>query len=371
MLFKESNKNGDVWILVAAGLLLIFGFIMLASATSALAYNKFNGDSYFFVKNQGIYALLGIVGLWVMAKIDYHYWRRWAWFLWIVSVVLLIAVFIPGVGEVRNSARSWISVGSLSFQPVEFVKLFFIIYLATWLSEKPLTKIRDWYEGLLPFFFNAGVIAVLLILQPDFGSMIMFALIAVTIFVIGGASGKQIAAMGVIALAGIPLLFFSASYRLARFTAFLNPEADPTGTGYHLYQALIAIGSGGIFGRGFGNSVQKFYYLPEVAGDSIFAVIAEELGFVFVVILILLFFFLFQRGLKTASYAPDVYGKLLAVGISSWIMWQTFLNIGAIIGILPLTGLPLPFISQGGTSLVALLAGVGILYSISKQSLAR
>ena len=366
-MFEDFQKNGDVWLLVATGLLVIFGLIMLASATSALAYTKFGGDSYFFVKNQGMHALLGIGALWFMAKVDYHYWRRWAWIMWIISVLLLVAVFIPGIGEVRNSARSWLSIAGFSFQPVEFVKLFFIIYLSTWLSEKSLHQIRDWYAGLLPFFFNAGVIAVLLMLQPDFGSMIMFALIAITVFVMSGASGKQIATIVGLGVVAIPLLFVTASYRLARFTAFINPEGDPTGTGYHLYQALIAIGSGGFFGRGFGNSVQKFYYLPEVAGDSIFAVIAEELGFVFVVVLLLLFFFLFHRGLKTASGAPDIYGKLLAVGISSWVMWQAILNIGAIIGVLPLTGLPLPFISQGGTSLVALLAGVGILYNISKQ----
>lgn len=151
-MFKVIDKNGDIWILVTTGLLLIFGFIMLASATSALAYNKFAGDSYFFVKSQGANALIGIFVLWVMAKIDYHYWRKWAWVLWLFSVALLIAVFIPGIGEVRNSARSWIALGGFSFQPVEFVKLFFIIYLATWLSEKPLSQIRDWYSGLIPFF---------------------------------------------------------------------------------------------------------------------------------------------------------------------------------------------------------------------------
>lgn len=212
---------------------------------------------------------------------------------------------------------------------------------------------------------------MLLLLQPDIGSMIMFVLIAVTVFVVSGASGKQIATIIGLGAVTLPLLFITASYRLARLTSFINPEADPTGSGYHLYQALIAVGSGGFFGRGFGNSVQKFYYLPEVAGDSIFAVIAEELGFVFVVALVIMFFILFQRGLKAASFAPDVYGKLLAIGLSSWILWQAFLNIGAIIGILPLTGLPLPFISQGGTSLVALLSGVGILYNISKQALKR
>ena len=362
-----TDTNGDIWLLVTSGLLLLFGFIMLASATSALAYNKFDGDSYFFVKSQGVHLVLGLIAFWVMARIDYHYWKRWAWILWLVSVLLLLSVFIPGIGEMRNSARSWISIAGFSFQPVEFVKLFFIIYLSTWLSEKSLTEIRGWYGGLIPFFFNAGVLIALLMLQPDIGSMILFAIISITIFFLGGASGKQMAAIIGLGLAAIPLLFISASYRLARFTTFLNPEADPTGTGYHLYQSLIAVGSGGIFGKGFGNSAGKFKYLPEVAGDSIFAVIAEELGFVFVVLLIIAFFILFQRGLRAASFAQDVYGKLMAVGIASWIIWQAFLNIGAIIGVLPLTGLPLPFISQGGTSLVALLAGVGILYNISKQ----
>jgi len=366
-----TNKNGDIWILVLSGLLLIFGLIVLASATSALAYNKFGGDSYYFVKEQGLHALFGLFALWMMAKVDYHYWRSFAWILWLFSVVLLLAVFIPGIGVELNYAKSWISIAGFNLQPVEIVKLFFIIYLATWISEKSLIEIRDWSQGLLPFIFHTGIIITLILLQPDIGSMLLVALIAVTIFIIGGASGKQIATLAAVGLAAIPLLFISASYRLARFTAFLNPGADPTGAGYHLHQALIAVGSGGFLGRGFGNSVQKFYYLPEVAGDSIFAVIAEELGFVFTAALIITFFFLFLRGLKTASRAPDVYGKLLAVGISSWIMWQAFLNIGSIIGILPITGLPLPFISQGGTALIALLAGVGILYNISKQSLER
>lgn len=365
-----QKKNGDLLLLGLVGALVIIGLIMLSSASSALAYNKFN-DSYHFVKAQTIYLLLGLIVLWFMSKVNYHVWRPFAWYLWLLSLILLALVFVPQIGVAKNNVRSWLDIGIITFQPVELVKLFFIIYLATWLADKSLEQIKSWREGLLPFLFSSGIILLLILFQPDFGSMILVFLIACAIFYMSGASLKELAVIGGITLLALPLLVIFASYRYKRLTAFLHPEQDLSGLGYHLHQALIAIGSGGWLGRGFGKSVQKFQYLPEAAGDSIFAVIAEEMGFLFAVFLVILFVALLYRGLKIASLAPDVYGKLLATGLIAWLTLQAFINIGSITGLLPLTGLPLPFISQGGTALITSLAAVGILFNISKQGIIR
>lgn len=368
---EYGRQSGDWWIVIITGALVLIGFVMLSSATSAYAYRKFNADSYYFVKTHAIHILIGIVALWYMAKVDYHAWRPWAWYFWLFSLLLLVGVFIPGIGAIRNGVRGWIEIGGLSFQPVEVIKILFTIYLATWMAERSQNDLLDWRKGFVPFIFISGLFLLLIVLQPDLGSMILVGLIAVTIFIAGGASIKQQLAILGMGIFVIPFLIISRAESLERLTSFLHPGTDVTGIGYHLQQALIAIGSGGMWGRGFGKSVQKFYYLPEVAGDSIFAVIAEELGFVFMVFLLFLFMALLYRGLKAASLSRDTYGKLLATGITCWIMWQAFLNIGSIIGLLPLTGLPLPFISQGGTALISSLAAIGILFNISKQGIVR
>jgi cell division protein FtsW len=287
------------------------------------------------------------------------------------STILLALVFIPGIGTEYGTAKSWVNILGLSFQPAELVKITFLIYLSNWLEKRGETGIRDLYSGLVPFLFLLSIISILMIKQPDMGTLSIIIVMCMCTFYASGAKLKHV--MGVIAvgLAAIVLLVKAAPYRAARLTTFLHPELDPLGIGYHINQAFLAIGSGRFFGRGLGNSRQKFLYLPEVTGDSIFAVYAEELGFFFSILLVGLFTYLLIRGLKIAERAPDTFGRLISIGIISWFTFQAFFNIGSMVGVLPMTGVPLPYISSGGTSLAVNLAAAGILINISKQAKAQ
>lgn len=347
--------------------LLGVGMVMLSSASAVLSYQKF-GTSYYYVIHQLLFGLLpGLILFYVASRIDYHTWRGIALPFLLASIVLLVLVFIPGIGFSYGGARRWIHIGPLLFQPSEVVKLSLLLYLATWLSSKGTKHVQNFAYGFLPFAVMTGAIALLIVMQPDVGTMGVIAAIALIMYFIGGAALHHIA----IALtAGVTLLFIlirTAEYRFKRFVTFLSPDFDPLGIGYHINQALLAIGSGGLFGRGFGQSRQKFAYLPEVTGDSIFAVIAEELGFFFSVFFILLFIVLAVRGLKIARNAPDDFGKFIAVGVIAWIIFQAFINIAAMLSLMPLTGIPLPFVSYGGSALLVSLTAVGILVNISRQ----
>ena len=351
------------------GVIVIFGLIMLSSASSAVAYEKF-GDNYWYLKHQIIFGLLpGIAAFFLTARFDYRRWKKYALPLLIASVVLLLLVFIPGLGAGYGSAKSWINIFGMSFQPSELVKLTFLIYLSAWLATKRGERdMRDASSSFIPFVVAFGIIAILMAIQPDTGTL---SVIAVTSLVVYFSAGAPLLHIGWIAGAGalfFLLLVKIAPYRAARLMTFLHPELDPQGVGYHINQALLAIGSGGFLGLGLGLSRQKFQYLPEVAGDSIFAIIAEELGFIFAAALIVAFIFLAMRGLKIAKEAPDGFGRLLAIGITSWFVFQAFINIGAMAGLLPLTGIPLPFISYGGTALTVCFAATGIMANISKYT---
>jgi len=258
-------------------------------------------------------------------------------------------------------------LGSFSFQPSEMLKLSIIIYLAAWLENR-FERIKDFYEGLMPFLAIVGFVSFLLIKQPDMGTLGVIIFISMSIFFISGAKISHIFTIAAAGFLSLLALIKFESYRMNRLIVFLHPEIDPRGIGYQINQALLAIGTGGVFGLGLGNSLQKFNYLPEPVGDSIFAIISEELGLVGAGFLVFLFIFFAIRGLKIAKYAPDRFAKITATGISCWIIFQAFINISAICGIIPLTGIPLPFISYGGTSLVFLMVGVGILLNISRYS---
>jgi len=348
--------------------IVIFGLVMLSSASSAVAYQKFQ-DSYHMLKHQLIFGVfLGTLIFIVMSRIDYRYWKKLAFPLLVITVVLLIAVFLPGIGTGLKGAKRWISLGGLTFQPTEVVKLTFLLYLATWLESRGRKGVSDFSYGFKPFVLILGVIMGLIILQPDVGTMSIVVLYSLVVYFLAGGSWSH---LGLLTGGGAALLWFLvkiAPYRANRFTVFLHPELDPQGIGYHINQAFLAIGSGGFFGRGFGQSRQKFQYLPEVAGDSIFAIIAEELGFIFVVLLILAFLYLMYRGFKIALDAPDLYGRLLAVGIVTWIVGQAFVNIASMTGLMPMTGIPLPLISYGSSSMIVTLAALGILTNISSQT---
>ncbi len=340
---------------------------MLLSASSPSGYAQF-GDSYYFVKHQVIFGLIpGLGALFAFANVPYAFWRRHAWNLLIISIILLILVFIPGLSAGIGTARSWISVGGVfSVQPSEIVKLTFLFYLCAWLAARDRHSVRDVHSGFLPFMLALGTIMFLMILQPDVGTMAVIAAMSLVVYFVAGAPLGYVLGLVVAGFGALGLLISLAPYRVARFTTFLHPELDPQGIGYHINQALLAIGSGGLFGLGYGHSRQKFQYLPEVAGDSIFAVIGEEMGLIVSVLTIGLLVLFLWRVLKIAQAAPDAFAKYVVVGIAAWITIQAFVNIASMVALMPMTGIPLPFVSYGGTSLAVSLAAVGVVLSISK-----
>ncbi|TSC52597.1 MAG: cell division protein FtsW [Parcubacteria group bacterium LiPW_72] len=347
--------------------LVIFGLVMIGSASSVLSYERFGNNAYYLRHQFFLGALLGFIAWLIFAKIDYHRWQKWAFLALIISLILLVLVFIPGIGLGFKGARRWIGAGPFSFQPTELLKLTFVIYLATWLSGKR-EQVSHFQYGFLSFLTILGVVSFLIVLQPDIGTLSIILLSSVIVFYLAGARFHHLAMIGGILVLTFWLLIVIAPYRMDRFAVFRNPETDPQGIGYHLNQALIAEGSGGLWGLGFGQSRQKYSYLPEVVGDSIFAVICEELGFLRVSFLVFLFSFLAYQGFKIARASPDSFGRLLAGGITSWLCFQAFINILALSGLIPLTGVPLPLISYGGSAMVISLIAVGILTNISKQT---
>lgn len=363
---KIQNKI-DSKLLSIFFVLIVFGLVMIASAGISYSRARF-GDPYYFFKHQLIYGVMpGLVAMYIMQKINYKFWKKIALPFFVLSIIFLILVFVPGFGSKIYGASRWLRLGSFSFQPSEMLKLSIIIYLAAWLESRS-DKVKDFYEGLVPFLMVIGVVSFLLIKQPDVGTLGVIILISISIFFISGAKISHIFLMGISGLSALGIIIKMESYRMDRFLVFLHPELDPRGVGYQINQALLAIGTGGIFGVGLGKSLQKFNYLPEPVGDSIFAIIAEELGLLGAVFLISLFVYLLIRALKVANNAPDNFGKFMAVGIIAWIIFQAFINISAISGLIPLTGIPLPFISYGGTSIIFLMSAAGILLNISKHS---
>lgn len=364
---KDCVPKADRALLYSVFGLIIFGLVMIASAGIGYSLTRF-GDEYHFFKRQLLFGVLpGLLIMSIVRNIDYKIWRKLSFPFFVASIIFLIMVFIPGIGSKIYGANRWIQLGFFSFQPAEMLKLSLILYLAAWLESRQ-ERLKDFYEGLVPFLMIVALVSFLLVKQPDIGTLGITILIAMSIFFVSGARISHILLMGGAGVASLFALIKMESYRMDRFLVFLHPELDPRGIGYQINQALLAIGSGGIFGIGLGHGLQKFNYLPEPVGDSIFAIIGEELGLFGEFILIALFVMLAMRGLRIAKHAPDIFGRLTAVGIVSWIIFQAFINIAAISGLIPLTGVPLPFISYGGTSIVFLLTGIGILLNISKQT---
>lgn len=360
------SRRSDYALIIVSFILIIFGLVMLASASAPVAFSKF-GDSFYYLKRQLLRGFLpGLLLFLIFSRIDYRFWRKGGWLILALSLALLVSVFIPGLGADFGKARSWIRLGPITLQPAEIVKLTFLVFLAFYLE-----KIRNWeypwWWRLLTFLFLSGLVAGLILLQGDLGTAIIIFAAAVTVYFISGAKLRELGVIAVLGGAAFITMIKIAPYRLARVLTFINPGLDPQGIGYQINQALLALGSGGLLGRGFGSSRQKYQYLPEVTADSIFAIIGEELGFVISVVLLFLFFSFAMRAVAISRRAPDAFGRYLATGIASWIVIQTIVNVGGIIGIMPLTGLPLPFISYGGTSLASTLAALGVLVNISKH----
>lgn len=358
-------KTIDRPLLIITISLVVLGFFIFMSASlGLLARGGVQFSSVAF--NQIFFGIvLGTVFLLITARIRYRTWKVYSLYIFIFSILVTLLVFVPGLGFESNGARRWIYLLGFSFQPAEFLKLGFVLYFATYLSTMR-NKISEMRYGLFPFVFLLGIIGSILLLQPDTGTFLVITIAGFAMYVAAGGKWRDMAILFIIAIIGLSVLVIQRPYLQDRFETFMQPGIDLQNTGYQLNQSLIAIGSGKITGRGFGQSVQKFNYLPEPIGDSIFAVVAEEFGFIGALVLILIFFSFAFRGLKIASRAPDYFGGLLVVGIVILIISQSFINIGSMLGVFPLTGLPLLFISHGGTAMLFALGSVGIVLNVSK-----
>jgi cell division protein FtsW len=367
-MLKIKGHSADYVLLAYFATLLFFGLLMLTSASAPLGYDKF-GDKYFFIKRQILIGVLpGILAFLILSKVHYLNLKRYALSVFVFVLVLSLLVFIPGVGSsLGTGAKSWIVIGGNSMQPAEFLKLGMIIFLASYLHDK-IKGIKSFKNGFLPVLGFGLLPVAIVVLQPDVGTAsILFAILFGMLFVAGANIGHMVVLFGA-GVAGFVAMIMVAPYRAARLMTFLHPELDPLGKGYHINQAVLAIGSGGFFGLGLGHSLRKYEFLPEVNADSIFAVIAEEMGFIFSAGLIVLLLLICYRGFVIARRAPDTFSKLLVSGIIIWFMVQSFMNIGAMVGLMPLTGVPMPFVSHGGTALFVTMASVGILINISKYT---
>lgn len=356
---KKKNVDWAPFFLIFG--FLVFGLVMVYDASSAQALTSFK-DKYFFLKEQFKWIILGLLTCGFFSFFDYRQLRKLALPGLVTSLILLVIVFLPGIGVRAYGAHRWINLGFTVLQPSEISKLALIIYLSTWLSVKETGR-------FLSFALLIGLMVGLILLEPDMGTAIILLGTALSIYYLSGSDLKgMIFLFPMVILGGIGLAI-SSPYRLKRVLTFLDPNADPLGASYHIRQVLIALGSGGIFGLGLGNSRQKYSYLPEATTDSIFAIIGEELGLIGTTVVISLFCFLFYRLFKMAVLVEDRFARFLALGIVSWLGLQTAVNLASMTALIPLTGVPLPFISYGGSALVMEMAGVGILISIYRRSL--
>lgn len=364
---KNHHTSSDKTLLILVMVIGLIGLVLLSSA-SIVESQKEAQESYFYFKHQLIFGYaLGIIAMIVISRIPYEIFEKLSLPIFITGLVLMGLVFVPGVGKELGGATRWITIGGLTFQATEFAKLSYIIYISSWLSKKA-GKIESLSEGLAPFLVLNGVFGVFLLLQPDLGSLFMIYFIGGVMFFVAGAQIKHMLMMLGMGILGFLGAIALAPYRLSRVITFLDPSKDPLGIGYQINQSLISIGSGGWFGLGFGQSRQKHAFLPEPMTDSILAIGAEELGFLGVAVLIGLFTFLMIKGFSIARNSPDQFARIAVVGIIVWVVGQAVMNIAAISGLIPLTGIPLPFISYGSSSLLSLFVAVGILLNISKQS---
>lgn len=363
----HKKKQVDVALLIIVSILVIGGFIIFLSA--ALGITAQNNIKYSaIVFNQLVLGLLlgGTVAT-VITYIPYTFWRRWSFWMFIGSILLCLLVFIPGVGLEAGGAKRWLLVGPLSFQPSEVLKISFVLYFATWISAIGKKGIKTFKFGLAPFLILAGVLSAVMLAQRDTDTLLVMLSAGTAMYFVAGGRIRHFLILGIIAIIGLSSLVMTRPYIKDRVMTFLNPvAADSLSSGYQIQQSLIAIGSGGFVGRGFGQSLQKFNFLPEPIGDSIYAVAAEEFGFVGAFGLILLFLLFAWKGLRIAANAPDMFSGLVTIGLVILITTQSFWNIAAMLGVIPLSGLPLLFVSHGGTALFFTLVAVGILLNISR-----
>ncbi|WP_031513420.1 stage V sporulation protein E [Desulfofalx alkaliphila] len=363
---RLKKRSPDFILFLTVLMLLSVGIVMVFSASQYVTIIRYQNAFYYF-ERQMLWALIGVTAMIVIMNIDYYRIKRWIGPIVVIAFVLLIMVLIPGIGKEVNGSMRWIDLKIISFAPAELVKLCLIAFVAFGLSKRP-GLVQNFSKGLLPYLAIMAAAAGLILMQPDLGTAVTLCGTIIIMFLAAGARISHILGLGVAGLCAVMVAIIVKPYRVKRFLAFLDPTADPQGSGYHIIQSLYALGSGGLFGMGLGQSKQKFLYLPENHTDFIFAIIGEELGFIGASLVILLFMLLVWRGLKIAITSPDPFASLLATGITCGIALQAIINIGVVTGSMPVTGVPLPFISFGGTSLLFTLMGVGILLNISKYT---
>jgi len=363
---EKQQNNPDFILLTACLILLGFGLMMIMSASSIRAYSVY-GDPLFFFRRQLIYAGIGLVSLLLFSRIDYHLFFRHSKKILVLAIVLLVLVLLPDVGRKVGGSRRWLTFYFFNFQPSEFAKLAVVIYLAGFIKRKG-EKITSFKEGLMPALLVVLGFFFLIVSQPDLGTALNIFGVAIFLLILGGVLLRH---LFLLTLPGAAFLFYyinSAHYRLLRVQTFFDPWTDPRGTGYHIIQSLFAFGSGGLTGVGPGNSRQKFLYLPEPGTDFIFAIIGEEFGLIGALLVLFLFAVIAYRGTVITLTAPDIFGSLLAAGVTAMIIIQALINIGAVTSLIPVTGITLPFISYGGSSLIISLTSIGILLNISRQA---
>lgn len=372
---QKNQKPLDFILCITVFLLLALGITMVLSASAPSSYSQYNGNSYYYVIRQAIFALVGIALMFIISKIDYRIYKKFYKVAYYISILALVLVVVPGIGVSVNGAKRWVDLGFGSFQPSEIAKIGLIIFYAAYLSDHK-AELNSFVDGFIkPLLYLIPPIAILFFIQDHLSASIIIIAITCIMMVMAGSRLKYFLTAGVAGLsAGVAGMLILAqttdkgNFRLARLTTFINPWAEATGDGWQVIQGLYAIGSGGLFGVGLGNSKQKYLYIPEPHNDFIFAVLAEELGFIGCLIVISLFAILIWRGILTAMKAKDSFGSLLAVGITSLIGLQAIMNIAVVTSSMPATGISLPFFSYGGTALLILLCSVGILLNISRSA---
>lgn len=362
---KRGKANLYYWLLGLTIVMLLIGLIMIFSASSVRAYVE-HGDSYYYIKRQVVWALIGLFLMAFFSSYDYRKLKKFSVFGILLAISLLVLVFVPGFGEAAGGARRWITIGPIGIQPSEFAKLALIIFTADVLVRKG-SRIKNFQELILPVGLILVAIVLLVMAQPDMGTTVVIALIVYFSMFVAGARILHLIGLGLAGVTAGILFIFSAEYRRERFLSFLNPWADPQAKGFHIIQSLLAFGSGGLTGVGLGKSCQKFFYLPAAHTDFIFAIIGEELGLLGTFFVVGLFICFAYVGLKIAFTVDNLFGRVLASSITCMIFMQALINMAAVTGSIPITGIPLPLMSFGGSSLVFTLSGIGILLNISRQ----
>lgn len=363
---KPASSGYDCLILVPVICLIGLGLVLVYSSSSHMASHRF-ADDYFFLKRQAMLCTLGL-GIMITAKnIPCTLYSKLVYPLMLISLCLLIMLFIPGFGHKVGGAYRWLKLGGLTFQPSELAKFTLVLFMAYSMSNKG-SNMASFSRGVLPHLLLAGVFMLFIVIQPDLGTAVIIGCWMIIVLFIGGAKFIQLLFISILAVPVVLFFIWQADYRMNRWWAFINPWDDPNGIGYHIIHSFLAFGSGGISGAGLGNSKQKLFYLPEAHTDFILSIAGEELGFLGVSVIIVLFGILIMRGIKVAIDARDLYSSYLAIGVTSLIGLQVLVNMGVVMGLLPTKGLTLPLISYGGSSLILNLLGIGILLSISSRT---